>query len=62
MEDQDKFLKEAATAVKKNAYFMKKAMVRSVCSACSAASSTFRHLSISAGPMYAAADRPVACM
>jgi hypothetical protein len=28
-EEQEKFLKEAATSVKKNAYFMQKAMVRS---------------------------------
>ena len=28
MEEQDKFLKEASTSVKKNAYFMQKAMVR----------------------------------
>lgn len=27
LEEQDKFLKEAATSVKKNAYFMQKAMV-----------------------------------
>ena len=27
MDEQDKFLKEASTSVKKNAYFMQKAMV-----------------------------------
>lgn len=31
-EEQDKFLKEASQSVKKNAYFMRKAMVR--CSGC----------------------------
>lgn len=34
MEEQDKFLKEASTSVKKNAYFMSKAMVRGYAAAC----------------------------